>query len=104
MTTCLVMTLLQIVTIMYWRTITDEADRPILDYELETMIKGFFKPELLLDYLQNFILFEDDGKQLIKKIAGYHLFHGVRAAVESVVSAAVNEQEGGAKKGGVVWQ
>lgn len=84
---------------MYWRTIKDESDKPQLEYELDTMIQGFFAKEHLLDYLQNFILFEDDGKNIIKKIAGYHQFHAVREAVDSVIEAST----GGDKKGGVVW-
>ncbi|RYW83849.1 type I restriction endonuclease subunit R [Legionella pneumophila] len=84
---------------MYWRTIKDEADRPILEYQLETLIRGFFDKALLLDYLQNFILFEDSGKSIIKKIAGYHQFHAVREAVDSVIEAAENKK----RKGGVVW-
>ena len=84
---------------MYWRAIKDESDRPILEYELETLIKGFFDRELFLDYLQNFILFEDDGKNIVKKIAGYHQFHAVREAVSSVIEASVNHS----RRGGVVW-
>jgi len=84
---------------MYWRTIEDESDKPQLEYELDTLIHGFFKKKHLLDYLQNFILFEDNGKDIIKKIAGYHQFHAVREAVESVMRASI----GGDRKGGVVW-
>ena len=84
---------------MYWRTIKDESDRPILEYELETLIKGFFDRQLFLDYLQNFILFEDDGKRIIKKIAGYHQFHAVKEAVKSVIEASGNKS----RRGGVVW-
>lgn len=84
---------------MYWRTIKNEKDRPRLEYELETLIKGFFNKEHLLDYIQNFVLFEDDGKKIIKKIAGYHQFHAVKEAVAKVIEASL----GGSKKGGVVW-
>lgn len=84
---------------MYWRTVKDEADKPLLEYQLETLIRGFFDKALLLDYLQNFILFEDDSKFIIKKIAGYHQFHAVREAVKSVIEASQNKQ----RKGGVVW-
>jgi len=55
--------------------------------ELETLVRGLFQRELLLDYLRHFILFEDDGK-LVKKVAGYHQFHAVRAVVESVLKAS----------------
>lgn len=84
---------------MYWRTIKNEKDRPLLEYELETLIKGFFDKEHFLDYIQNFVLFEDDGKKIIKKIAGYHQFHAVKEAVVKVIEASVS----GNKKGGVVW-
>jgi type I restriction enzyme R subunit len=84
---------------MYWRTIKSQTNKPILEYELETLIKGFFDRELFLDYLQNFILFEDDGKQIIKKIAGYHQFHAVREAIKSVIEASSNNS----RRGGVVW-
>ena len=84
---------------MYWRTIKNEKDRPRLEYELETLIKGFFNKEHLLDYIQNFVLFEDDGKKIIKKIAGYHQFHAVKEAVAKVIEASIS----GSKKGGVVW-
>ncbi len=30
---------------MYWRTIKDETDKPLLEYELDTLIKGFFDKE-----------------------------------------------------------
>lgn len=84
---------------MYWRTIKDENDKPLLEYELDTLIKGFFDKEHILDYIQSFVLFEDDGKNIIKKIAGYHQFHAVREAIRSVVEAST----GGTKRGGVVW-
>jgi len=84
---------------MYWRTIKDEADKPHLEYELDTLIKGFFDKEHLIDYIQNFVLFEDDGKNIIKKIAGYHQFHAVREAIDSVIQASTT----GSKRGGVVW-
>ncbi len=83
---------------MHWRTIKDETDKPNLEYELETLIKGFFNREMFLDYIQNFVLFEDDGKKIIKKIAAYHQFHAVKEAVESVILASK-----GSRKGGVVW-
>jgi len=84
---------------MYWRTIKDETDKPQFEYELDTLIKGFFDKEHLIDYIQNFVLFEDDGKNIIKKIAGYHQFHAVRKAINSVVQASTT----GSKRGGVVW-
>lgn len=70
-----------------WKTVTSEDDKPLLEFELETMVRGFFKPDLLLDYIRYFVLFELDNDTIIKKIAGYHQFHAVRAAVEATVKA-----------------
>ena len=66
---------------MPWRTLKHEDDKPLLEYELEKMVKGFFDPELLLDYIRYFIIFEQEGDAVIKKIAGYHQFHAVRVTV-----------------------
>jgi type I restriction enzyme R subunit len=63
-------------------------------------------------------LFEQDGDNIIKKIAGYHQFHAVREAVRATVIAAqrpdgrsiaqpranyANEVVAGSGKAGVVW-
>lgn len=85
---------------MAWRTIDGVTTDPLgAMRELETLVQGLFQRELLLEYLRHFILFEDDG-QLIKKVAGYHQFHAVRAVVQSVLQASA---PGGNRKGGVVW-
>ena len=62
---------------MPWRTIKNEDDRPQLEWQLETMVRGFFDRELLLDYIRFFVLFETDGEAIIKKIAGYHQFNAL---------------------------
>ncbi len=85
---------------MRWRTIDGVEVDPLGQHrELETLIKGLFNKEVFLSYLRYFCIFEDD-KTVIKKIAGYHQFHAVQAAVESVVTAS---GDAGSKKGGVVW-
>lgn len=101
--------------LMPWRTIANEDDKPLFEYQLETLVKGFFKPDLFLDYIHYFILFEQDGDALIKKIAGYHQFHAVREAVKATVIAAqkdgiaekradyADKVEPGSGKAGVVW-
>ena len=73
---------------MPWRTLKNEDDKPLLEYELEKVVKGFFDPELLLDYIRYFVIFEQEGDTVIKKIAGYHQFHAVREAVRVTVIAS----------------
>ena len=85
---------------MAWRTIDGQTLDPLGEFnELQTLVRGVLAPAYLLDYLRYFVLFEDDGT-LVKKIAGYHQFHAVRAAIEHVVIAS---RPGGSQKGGVVW-
>ncbi len=103
---------------MPWRTIGHEDDKPLFEYALETLVKGFFRPDLFLDYIRYFVLFENDGDTIIKKIAGYHQFHAVRAAVDATVIAAQRPEENvldypradwltrvqaGSGRAGVVW-
>ena len=88
---------------MQWRTIDGVALDPLGKFqELETLVRGVLDPHYLLDYLRFFVLFEDDGT-LVKKVAGYHQFHAVRAAVEKVVTAASTDEVARRGKGGVVW-
>ncbi|RID97394.1 type I restriction endonuclease subunit R [Simplicispira hankyongi] len=85
---------------MAWRTIDGVNLDPLGQFqELQTLVRGVLAPKYLLDYIRYFVLFEDDG-QLVKKIAGYHQFHAVRAAIEEVVAAS---RPGASRKGGVVW-
>jgi type I restriction enzyme, R subunit len=85
---------------MAWRTIDGDTVDPLGQFnELQTLVRGVLAPKYLLDYLRYFVLFEDDGT-LVKKIAGYHQFHAVRAAINQVVTAS---RPGGSHKGGVVW-
>lgn len=95
---------------MPWRTLQHEDDKPQLEWELETMVRGFFDRTLLLEYIRFFVLFENDDAAIIKKIAGYHQFHAVREAVKATVVASVgahkelhSDIKPNSKKAGVVW-
>ncbi|HEU5048409.1 MAG TPA: type I restriction endonuclease subunit R [Rickettsiales bacterium] len=84
-----------------WRTIDGKTNDPLGQmHELETLIKGVFHKEFMLDYLKNYILFEEDKAEIIKKIAGYHQFHAIRLAMARTLAASA---EGGDHKAGVVW-
>jgi type I restriction enzyme R subunit len=73
---------------MTWRTITGKELVPPGSLQLETLLKGVFDKRRLLDLIRNFIVFEDDGEKVVKKLAGYHQFHAVNKAVESTLKAA----------------
>ncbi len=89
---------------MAWRTIDGVTLDPLGKFqELQTLVRGALAPPCLLDYLRFFVLFEDDGT-LVKKIAGYHQFHAVRAAIAQVVAASSPHSDARLRgKGGVVW-
>ncbi|PBC38602.1 deoxyribonuclease HsdR [Rhodococcus sp. ACS1] len=67
---------------------------------IEVLVKGVFHQKRFLDLLQNFILFSDESRGLVKRVAKYHQFWAVNAAVESTVEAAGPD---GDRRGGVVW-
>ena len=93
---------------MAWRTIDGATLDPLGAFnELQTLVRGVLAPATLLDYLRFFVLFEEDATSsggVVKKIAGYHQFHAVRAAVAQVIAASRPDGAPGVRgKGGVVW-
>lgn len=85
---------------MVWRTIDGKNETNTSNTQLEVMIKGMLKPEVLLDLIRHFILFKDDGNQTIKILAAYHQYHAVNRAVDETVRASATD---GDQKIGVVW-
>ncbi|QDV33712.1 type I restriction endonuclease subunit R [Tautonia plasticadhaerens] len=85
---------------MPWRTVEGDDVAPKGTPELEVLLKGVFDKGRFLDLLRNFIVFEDDGASVVKKLAGYHQFHAVNKAVACTVGAASPE---GDKRVGVIW-
>lgn len=75
-----------------------DDDLPLHLNKLDEVIVGLFKPELILDFIQNFCLFEVNKEKYIKKIAGYHQFRAVKKAVEKTVLATTGDH-----RAGVVW-
>mgnify|MGYP000968991630 CR=1 FL=1 len=100
--------------------------------ELETLIKGMLNKKTLLDLVRHFVVFEKSKKEdpqtgvisisTVKKIAAYHQYYAVNAAVASTLRAAdmsaaskamqspasyrlpdVTQQPKGDRKAGVVW-
>ena len=71
-----------------WRTITGETLADAHLPELQVVIAGLCAPRRFLDLLRDFIVFEDDGGRIVKKMAGYHQFHAVQVAVGETLRAA----------------
>jgi type I restriction enzyme R subunit len=82
-----------------WKTIDGRdvvQDKP----QLEVTIRGLFEPVRFLDVLRNFVVFSDEPSGLVKRLAKYHQYWAVNAAVASTIEAS---QPGGDRRGGVVW-
>ena len=72
-----------------WRTTTGETLAAPELTELQVLLEGIFEPGRFLALIRNFIVFEDGGGgPLIKKMAGYHQFGAVRAAIDETLRAA----------------
>ncbi|MEG0830634.1 MAG: HsdR family type I site-specific deoxyribonuclease, partial [Anaerovoracaceae bacterium] len=85
---------------MAWRTIEGDEVAPLSVPQLEVLIMGMFKRERFLDIIKQFILFQSDGKDTFKILAGYHQYHAVNKAVENTIRAT---KEKGDRRIGVVW-
>ena len=117
---------------MAWKTTDGKVEASHLVSQLETLIKGMLNKATLLDLVRHFIVFEKSKKEdpktgiisihTVKKVAAYHQYYAVNAAVISTLRAAdiggisgvqenptdyglpsVNQQPRGDKKAGVVW-
>ena len=85
---------------MAWRTVDGENIAPKGVPELETLINGVFDKSRLLSLLRGFVVFENTGSGIIKKIAGYHQFHAVHKAVQCTINAT---DDSGDNRVGVIW-
>ncbi|QQE74732.1 type I restriction endonuclease subunit R [Brevibacillus composti] len=85
---------------MMWRTIDGEDVAPSSLPQLEVLIKGMFEKSRLIDIIKHFVLFQTDGEQLYKILAGYHQYHATNKAIASTLRATMDE---GDRKIGVIW-
>jgi len=73
-----------------WKTVDGKAVASPAVSELKVMLEGVFDRRRFLDLIRYFVVFEDMGRgKLVKKIAGYHQYHAVNAALEETLRAAV---------------
>lgn len=113
---------------MAWKTADGKTEASKLISQLATLINGMLNRATLLDLVRHFIVYEQNRKEdaatglisitTVKKIAAYHQYYAVNAAVESTLRAAdkaiaetpeayhlpgVKNQPRGDRKAGVVW-
>lgn len=117
---------------MAWKSADGKAEASHLVSQLETLIMGMLNKATLLDLVRHFIVFEKGRKEdpetgqitisTVKKLAAYHQYYAVNAAVASTLRAAdvgvpfsvqqnpesyglpgIANQSRGDKKAGVVW-
>ena len=83
---------------MAWKSADGKAEASHLISQLETLIVGMLNKATLLDLLRHFIVFEKSKKEdpqtgvisisTVKKLAAYHQYYAVNAAVVSTLRAA----------------
>jgi type I restriction enzyme R subunit len=101
-----------------WEGINDDNDLEIKEIEenhyyylyngqemtsLEVLLKGLFKKDHLIEYLEDFIFYEKSGETYEKKIAMFHQFYVVRKAVLRTKKAVVEGKTPEDRRIGVVW-
>jgi type I restriction enzyme R subunit len=70
------------------------------DFQLQSLIKGLFPKERLLQYIRFYIFHENTNSVYIKKGAKYHQFFGIQFAVEHTKQAIKPIGDG---RIGVIW-
>jgi len=83
-----------------WRTIDGDEVASQSIPQLEVLIKGMLQRDPFLDIIRHFILFQSEGQETVKILAGYHQYHAVNKAVESTHRAT---RESGDRRIGVIW-
>lgn len=83
---------------MAWKSADGETEASPMTGQMETLIAGMLNPTTLLDLIRHFIVFEKGRREdpqtgqvsitTIKKLAAYHQYYAVNAAVESTLRAA----------------
>jgi type I restriction enzyme R subunit len=86
-----------------WRTIEGKELAGAHLPQLQVLIQGIFEKRRFLNLIRHFIAFEDwGGGKLQKKMAGYHQYHAVNAAVEETIRASCHQlaqKEGTGERG-----
>ena len=84
---------------MAWRTVDGhELVDPKSAIAWETLVRGLLRRDVLLDLLRYFTVFENDGRSIVKKTAGYHQYHAAKKGLKKVLKALKSDG-----KAGVIW-
>jgi len=77
-----------------WRTIAGEGEAESHQLELQVATEGLLEPSRFLNLVRDFIVFEEvGGEKLVKKMAGYHQYHAVQAAIDQTLRATEMQRE-----------
>lgn len=83
-----------------WKRVDEEGETGRVS--LERVLRGLLEPTRLLDYIENFTLFEESKGGLIKKTAKNHQFLGVNKSIARLVKLR-QSSERERKRLGVFW-
>lgn len=83
-----------------WKRVDDEGETGKVS--LERALRGLMEPNRLLDYIENFTVFEEGKGGLIKKTARNHQFLGVNKAIARLVELRESNKVE-RKRLGVFW-
>jgi type I restriction enzyme R subunit len=83
-----------------WKSLDGEKVAPGTTASMKVLVEGLFAKDRLLDYIRNFIVFDEAGGKVTKKGAKYHQFFAVRLAVRRTLDAVGRDGE---KRVGVIW-
>ena len=91
-----------------WKRVADEDELSPINgkVSLERALRGLLEPARLLDYIENFTVFEEGRGGLIKKTAKNHQFLGVNKSIARLVELREAERLARAssrKRLGVFW-
>ena len=85
---------------MPWKTMDGEKEAVKTLPQIEVLLRGMLKKEVLIDLMRHFIVFETSKERTKKKLAAYHQYHAVNKAVDATLEAASPD---GDRRCGVVW-
>ncbi len=107
---------------MNWKTVDGAKEDEVTVPQIDTLVRGMLRPDIMLDLIKQFTVFEKSKKEdpktgqvqieTVKKIAAYHQYHAVNKAVDETIRASGHtpyahppgeEHRFDDRKAGVVW-